>query len=154
MIPSLSGKNIFKWHSASKPKAECDMPQFFLKRELFMPKVDENLLIYEKFGNLISYSKGLLIKFPKSEKFDLCKDIKETLYHGFRNTISAWKSRNNMDRLKHLDAIDVDVLVLKNFVKLAYEYKYISEKNFMTWDSKIAEIGRLTGGWIKSCQRE
>ena len=45
-----------------------------------MPKVDNRLVIYQKFTNLIYYSKNLLNKYPKSERFDLSSDIKNILY--------------------------------------------------------------------------
>ena len=45
-----------------------------------MAKIDNKLVIYQKFTELIYYSKNLLIKYPKSEKFDLCCDIKNVLY--------------------------------------------------------------------------
>lgn len=45
-----------------------------------MPKKDNRLIIYEKTTNLIIYSKNLLNKYPKSERFNLCADIKNTLY--------------------------------------------------------------------------
>lgn len=41
-----------------------------------MSKIDDRLVIYQKFTNLIYYSKNLLNKYPKSERFDLCSDIK------------------------------------------------------------------------------
>ena len=119
-----------------------------------MTRKETTLLTYEKFTNLIYYSKNLINKFPKSERFDLCTDIKSLLYTILRNIIYAWKEYNNYKRLEILKQIDVDLIVLKSMIRLSYNYTYITNKNFMVWDSKIAEIGRLIGGWIKTCQKE
>lgn len=54
-----------------------------------MPKIDYRLVIYQKFTNLIYYSKNLLNKYPKSERFDLCSDIKNVLYKNLKNIIYA-----------------------------------------------------------------
>lgn len=119
-----------------------------------MPKKDNRLIIYEKITELIYYSKNLINKFPKSERFDLCTDIKQSLYDILRKTILAWKERDNEERLKILIQIDVELYVIKSFTKIAYQYQYITPKNFMVWNEKIAEIGKMVGGWIKACQKE
>ena len=116
-----------------------------------MSKIDNRLLIYQKFTNLIYYSKNLLNKYPKSERFDLCSDIKNILYTTLRNIIFAWKEYDNKEKLKYLRQIDVDLLVLKSLITISYKYKYITQKNYMVWCDNVSEIGRLVGGWIKSC---
>ena len=110
-----------------------------------MPKVDNRLVIYQKFTNLIYYSKNLLNKYPKSERFDLSSDI--------RNIIFAWKAYDNNEKLRYLRQIDVDLLVLKSLITISYKYQYITQKNYMVWNEHISEIGKLVGGWIKSCQK-
>lgn len=119
-----------------------------------MSKKDSRLIIYEKYTNLIYYSKNLTMKYPKSERFDLCSDIKELLYKSLRNIIYAWKEFDVKKRLQYLKEADVDLLVLRNMVKISHMYHYITDQNYMVWNEKIAEIGRLLGGWIKSCPKE
>lgn len=119
-----------------------------------MPKKDNKLIIYEKMTQLIFYSRNLLKKFPKSETFDLCADIKNNLYENLRNIIYAWKEKNNEIKMEMLKKIDVDIFILKTFVRLSYQYKYITPKNYMVWDEKISEIGKMIGGWQKTCQKE
>ena len=50
--------------------------------------------------------------------------------------------------------VDVDMYVLKTLTKISYEYKYITPKNYMVWNDKISEIGKMLGGWMKTCQKE
>lgn len=118
-----------------------------------MPKVDNRLVIYQKFTNLIYYSKNLLNKFPKSERFDLCNDIKNLLYEDLKNIVFAWKAYASQEKLKYLREIDVNLVVLKSMVTISYKYQYISQKNYMVWNDKISEIGKLVGSWIKTCQK-
>lgn len=119
-----------------------------------MPKKDNRLITYEKVTMLIYYSKNLLNKYPKSERFDLCTDIKEILYRSLRNIVFAWKEYSNKEKLRYLKEVDVDLVVLKSLVKISYNFKYITQKNYMTWNEHISEIGKLIGGWIKTCQKE
>lgn len=118
-----------------------------------MSKIDNKLLTYQKLNNLIFYSKNLLKKYPKSERFDLCCDIKNVLYTILRNIIFAWKEYDNSTKLKYLKKVDVDLIFLKSLITISYKYKYISQKNYMVWNEQVSEIGRLIGGWIKSCQK-
>lgn len=118
-----------------------------------MPKKDERLILYERFTDLIIYSKNLLNKYPKSERFDLCSDIKNLIYDGLGNVIRAWKAYSKIEKTTYLKEVDVNLMILKSLVKLSYQYKYISDKNYMTWNEKISEIGKLVGGWLKSCEK-
>lgn len=118
-----------------------------------MSKKDSRLIIYEKMNKLIFYSKNLLQKYPKSERFDLCTDIKQNLYEILRNVIWAWKEKNNIKRIDILNKIDVELYVLKTLTRLSYEYKYITSKNYMVWNEQISEIGKMVGGWLKTCQK-
>ena len=43
-------------------------------------KSTSNLLIYQKYLELIYYTNDILKKYPKSERFSLVKEIKNTLY--------------------------------------------------------------------------
>ena len=119
-----------------------------------MPKKDNRLITYEKMNNLICYSRNLLVKFPKSERFDLCVDIKNTLYESLKNIIFAWKEYKNEEKLKYLKKIDIDLVFLKSLILLSYKCKYITQKNFMVWNENVSEIGKLIGGWIKTCQKD
>ncbi len=119
-----------------------------------MPKKDNRLIIYEKMNNLIFYSKNLLKKYPKSERFDLCADIKNTLYNILKNIIYAWKELENKDKLRYLRNIDIDIVFLKTLITISYKSQYITQKNYMVWSEQVAEIGKLIGGWIKTCQKE
>jgi len=117
-----------------------------------MAKKDSRLIIYEKTTNLIIYSKNLLKKYPKSERFDLCTDIKNILYQIIEKVIFAWKEKNTQARIKILNEIDAKLYLLKSLIRLSYEFKYITDKNYMVWNEHISEIGKMVGGWIKSCQ--
>ena len=75
------------------------------------------------------------------------------LYTTLRNIIFAWKAYDNNEKLRYLRQIDVDLLILKSLITISYKYQYITQKNYMVWNEHISEIGKLVGGWIKSCQK-
>ena len=79
--------------------------------------------------------------------------IKNVLYKNLRNIIFAWKAYTNQEKLKYLRETDVDLIFLKSLITISYKYEYISQKNYMVWNEKVSEIGKLLGSWIKSCQK-
>lgn len=115
---------------------------------------DNNLLIYQKYLELIYYTNDLVRKYPKSEKFALVQEIKQALYCGLRCLMYAIKSYNKNDKLKYLNELDITLNLLKLHLRLSYKYKYISMQNYTTWSEKITEICNMLGGWINSCLKK
>ena len=148
VIPSLNGKK-----QKNNIMQVIKMKVIYYKIGDKMSKIDEKLLIYQKFINLIYYSKNLLNKYPKSERFDLCSDIKNALYKELKNIIYAWKAYSNQEKLKYLREVDVNLIFLKSLITISYKSQYISQKNYMVWNNQISEIGKLLGSWIKTCQK-
>ena len=118
-----------------------------------MASKDERLIVYEKLTNLIFYTKNLLNKYPKSERFDLCADIKNSFYFIERQIIFAWKESDERKRKEYLKNADIEIYVLKTLVRISFLSKYITEKNYMVWNEKLSEIGRMIGGWLKKCPK-
>lgn len=118
-----------------------------------MSKFENNLVIYQKYLNLIYYTNDLVRKYPKSEKFALVQEIKQTMYSGLTSLMFAIKSYNKQDKLKYLNTFDVTLSLLKVHTRLSYKYKYITMQNYETWSNQITDICNMLGGWITSCQK-
>ena len=128
-----------------------------------------NLLIYQKYLELIYYSNDIVRKYPKSETFALVKEIKSTIYGGLRHLLYAIKSSlysgfrllmysiktyNKQEKLKYLNEFDIILDILKVYIRLSYKYKYISMQNYQTWSILITDICNMLGGWINSCLKK
>ena len=110
-----------------------------------------DLLIYKKYTDLYYYAYNLLEKYPKSERFGLASDIKNSMNTTIRNMLYAQKLGKEY-KMKYLNMIDAELLYQRFSIRLSYNKRYISSNNYKTWSLKIAEIGKMLGGWIKSCQ--
>ncbi len=118
-----------------------------------MSKTNNNLLIYQKYMNLIYYTNDIVRKYPKAEKFTLVEEIKRSLYSGLRMLMYAIKSYSIPDKLKYLKELDICLSLLKVHVRLSYRYKYITDKNYSAWSALLTDICNMLGGWINSCQK-
>ena len=118
-----------------------------------MNKKNNNLLIYRKYMDLIYYTNDLVRKYPKSERFAIVEEIKCAIYKGLRLLMYAIKTFVPADKLKYLKELDIELSLLKVYIRISYRYQYISNKNYSTWSNMITEICNMLGGWIVSCQK-
>lgn len=117
-------------------------------------KIESKLLIYQKYVDLIEYSYNLLIKYPKHEKYALVLEIRRTMHNSLRYILYANKLSDKFSRIKILGRLDAEIAMMSFFVRFSYKNRYINSNNYYTWSKKIEEIGRILGGWIKSCLKE
>ena len=109
---------------------------------MYKPKETESeLIIYQKYIDLVEYGYNLLIKYPKTEKYALTSEIRKSMFETLRLILYANK-------------IDAEISTQKFFVRFSYKNKYISHNNYFEWSKRLDEIGKIIGGWIKSCLRE
>jgi len=89
----------------------------------------------------------ILKKYPKSEKFALCQEIKQAFYRTLRNIMLANNVKRN--RLHYLQQVDADLKLLLVLFSISREQKYITERKCLQLQDKISELGRITGGLMK-----
>lgn len=108
-----------------------------------------NLEIQEKLYDFIKYIYPVLRQYPKSEKFSLQKDTKNCIMDILRYIIRAGKS---ITKKKLLYDADVELVILRYYIRIAYDQQYISGHTYGVAAKKITEIGKMLGGFIKSVQ--
>ncbi|MBI5742555.1 MAG: diversity-generating retroelement protein Avd [Candidatus Niyogibacteria bacterium] len=108
----------------------------------------QNLPIFEKTYELILWIYPAVNKFPKSQRFVLGQQIENTTLNILKGIISA-----NMERAKlpYLKQVSVELDKLRIIIRLAKDMKFFSVRQYEFAASKINEIGKMLGGWIKSC---
>jgi len=89
----------------------------------------EDLLIYKQYLELIYYIEGILIKYPKTEKNNLCIQIKFNTYNGIKLIIKAQKLKDNKIRLRVLGELDVCLKMQKVLIRVSKKKNYINVKN-------------------------
>lgn len=119
-----------------------------------MNNQNNNLVIYQKYLELIYYSNDILKKYPKSETFALVKEVKNSLYSGLRLLMYAIKVYHKQEKLKYLNELDINLNLLKVYIRLSYKYKYITMQNYQTWSNHITNICNMLGAWISSCLKK
>lgn len=49
-----------------------------------------------------------------------------------------------------LQDLDVEIATLKFLIRISHDLKYIGDRQYENWQRKVIEMGKMTGGWLKS----
>ena len=104
------------------------------------------LKILQKWEDMAGYAYIVLRHIPKSERFTLGTEIRETIWEGLKLIIKANVSRNKRQYLYELDS---DIKVLLALIRVAHELRIIPTKKYEVFSEKLVELGKMLGGWIK-----
>lgn len=108
-----------------------------------------NLIILQKSHDFYLYLNQVTRSFPKSEKFVLTGQLKNLFLDIIGLIIRANKS---CDKKRHLFDCDVKLEQFKLLLRIAKDMQYLKLNQYEFASLKIVEIGKLLGGWIKSCR--
>jgi len=114
----------------------------------------EQLLIYKSNFNLIYYAEMILQKYPKIERTMLVKDIRETNIKIMELIIKVHKEINKNKKFYYLNEIDINLKLLKFFIRLSFKKKYITSRNYNAWSRKLTNVHNLLFNWMKNVQND
>ena len=112
-----------------------------------MSKSNELTLIpkYEKY---MQYIIEVIIKMPRTEKFNIGNEYKTIMYKTLENILYINKMEISK-RLYYLNVIDAELSTQKVMLRLMLKNKWIDEKKFKVSMEMLYEIGKILGGLIK-----
>lgn len=108
---------------------------------------DSDLIVQKKIEDMIGYGYIALRNYPKSERYGIATDTKQSMYKLLELTVRANKRYHKKTTLQDLD---VELEFLRFLTRLAMELGFLPFKQYEVWNRSLSEIGRLIGGWIKS----
>jgi len=96
---------------------------------------------------MIAYGYTAVRQFPKSEKFTLAADIKQSMYRLLNLVITTNKRYYKKTTMQELD---VELDFLRSLVRIAMQLKFLPFRKYEIWAGMLDEIGKMIGGWFKS----
>lgn len=105
-----------------------------------------DLVIFQKAYDCHLYLYVALKNFPKSEKFTLVADIKNTFFEMLKLFIEANKLQY---KKKLLYEADVKLVILRFQLRAAKDLQFLKLKQYEILAANLSEIGKMLGGWIK-----
>lgn len=113
-----------------------------------MSNRNNELLLIPKYEKYMQYMIDVILKLPRTEKFNIGNEYKYCMYENLRNImiinkVEAYK------RLEYLNYIDANMNSQRILLRIMYKNKYIDEKKFKVSIEQIYEIGKIIGGLQK-----
>lgn len=109
---------------------------------------NEQLKLIPKLEEYIQYMLEIILKIPRTEKFNIGNEYKKSMYSMLENVIYISKIKEE-ERINIINKIDAKLNCQRIYLRIMYKNKWIDEKKFKVAISKISEIGKIVGGLIK-----
>lgn len=109
---------------------------------------NKRLEIIPKLEKYIQYIIEIILKIPRTEKFSIGNEYKESMY----KTLEYVMYLNKVETAKcmyYINIIDAEINVQRIYLRIMYKNKWIDEKKFNVSMEQIYEIGKIIGGLIK-----
>ena len=114
-----------------------------------MAKFDTEAPILKKTFDLYKEFYECLKTFPKKDQYLLGKRCEDTLL-SFLEYILVASNFEKERKLRALESANGKFDLLKVLLRIARELKMIDNKKYLSLETKVQEIGRMLGGWIRS----
>lgn len=109
---------------------------------------ENKLLLIPKTEQYIQYMIEVIIKLPRTEKFNIGTEYKTSMYKMLRKILYLSKI-NNDKCLDILNEIDAELNTERIYARIMKKNKLIDERKFNIIMEQIYEIGKILGGLLK-----
>ena len=93
---------------------------------------------------------GVLKSMPKDQKFHIGTRIQNHLSDVMELLLAAYYSGLSQEKREKLRSVNLKLEMLRHYIRLCYDLGYFDSRKLKTINEQINEIGRMTGGWLKS----
>ena len=115
---------------------------------------DNKLVLIPKSERYIEYMLEIMIKLPRTEKFSIGTEYKQSMYQMLNEIMLLNKIKNKsnqqlMEIMNTLNRIDSKLNTQRIYLRIMKKNRWIDEKKFKIAIELIYEIGKILGGLIK-----
>lgn len=106
------------------------------------------LYMLPKIERHIEYILGVILKLPRTEKFNIGQEMKLIAYDTLKNILYLSKI-DNKSRLSIANIIDANISYEKALIRIMYKARYIDNKKYMYMMDELIVLGNMLGAYIK-----
>lgn len=123
-----------------------------VERQFKLPRNFADIPIIVSVYRLYALFHESLLSFPKSQRYSLGTTCQTELLLLLQNLLGAVGTGDRAAKLGHLRASSRHLDTLKLLFCLARDTRCIPNATYQTYESLLAETGRMLGGWHKSLE--
>ena len=109
---------------------------------------NNSFLLIPKYENYIYYMLKIIFKIPKTERFNIGNEFKNSMYQALENILFIEKIEKEK-RLYYLNIIDTKINYQRILLRIMKDNEWIDEKKYKIAFNLLYEIGKILGGLIK-----
>ena len=107
------------------------------------------LILIPKYEKYMEYMLQLIMKMPRTEKFNIGNEFKCVMYKMLENILYINKLEMSK-RLYYLNLIDAELNTQRIMIRIMVKNRWIDEKKYKASIEMLYEIGKVLGGLIKA----
>ncbi len=104
--------------------------------------------IIVRYHALLQLAIPIISKTPRDLKFVLGDRLLVSLFDILEHLLTAYYRKH--EKLRSLTEVNLTIEKSRHFLRVLHDLKAISHKQYGQILEALDEIGRMTGGWIKS----
>ena len=109
----------------------------------------QELILIPKYEKYMEYMLQLILKMPRTEKFNIGNEFKCVMYKMLENILYINKVEMSK-RLYYLNLIDAELNTQRIMIRIMVKNRWIDEKKYKVSMEMLYEIGKILGGLIKA----
>ncbi|MFR3919763.1 MAG: four helix bundle protein [Clostridia bacterium] len=113
-----------------------------------MTNKNPELILIPKYEKYMQYMIEVIIKMPRTEKFNIGNEFKIVMYKSLENILYINKVEISK-RLYYLNLIDAELGTQRVMLRIMQKNKWMDEKKFRVSMEMLYEIGKILGDLIK-----
>ena len=113
-----------------------------------MSEIKKELTLIPKSEKYIQYMLEIIMKLPRTEKFSIGNEYKQSMYKMLENILMLSKVIDT-EEINYINVIDAQLNVQRILLRIMYKNKWIDEKKFNYVIELIYELGKIIGGLLK-----
>lgn len=107
------------------------------------------MLILTRSFDLLAWLLPKTERFPRVYRQTLVQRIMDAALD-FQEALFDAQSQGGSTRLRHLRQADSALNKLRLYLRLAHRWQWLNDSQYKYASQRVAELGRLLGGWIKA----
>lgn len=113
-----------------------------------MSEQKNELILIPKYEKYMEYMLQVILKLPRTEKFNIGNEFKNIMYKMLENILYLNKIEISK-RLYYLNLIDAELNTQRTMIRIMFKSRWMDEKKYKVSMELLYEIGKIVGGLIK-----
>ncbi len=114
--------------------------------------MSEEMLVFTRCYDLLAWLMPKAEKFPRAFRFTVTQRLVDAALD-LQEALLTAQSQRAAGRTEALRTADAALNRLRLYLRLAYQWQWLTSGQFEHISAIVAEVGRLLGGWIKQSAR-